>query len=120
MTVQTEGTGGGAGTGGGVSFGDADTGRRGRLWHGRVGAPPPGPIRSAHRLTALNRAPGDPGLPTPVRTLTYSVQMITGILLAGAGTHFFAERRAERAAGSGSGAETGVGTGAESGAVRCD
>ncbi len=66
-------------------------------------------------LTALNRAPGDPGLPTPVTALTYSVQMITGILVAGAGARFVAERRAEHTAGSASGAGTGVG----SGAVRC-
>ncbi|MFG2288003.1 hypothetical protein ACGFOU_18315 [Streptomyces sp. NPDC048595] len=64
--------------------------------------------------TALNRAPGGPGLPTPVRALTYSVQMITGILAAGAGAHLFAERRAAHTAGSASGA------GAGSGAVRCD
>ncbi|MFI9049925.1 hypothetical protein [Streptomyces sp. NPDC053427] len=46
-------------------------------------------------LTTLNCTAGDPKLPTPPMNLTYAVQMITGILVAAAGAHFFAERRAE-------------------------
>ncbi|MFJ9418528.1 hypothetical protein ACIRPT_30885 [Streptomyces sp. NPDC101227] len=49
-------------------------------------------------LTTLNCAAGDPKLPTPPMNLTYCVQMITGILVAAAGAHFFAERQAGREA----------------------
>lgn len=47
-------------------------------------------------LGTLSLDPGDPRLPAPLMTLTYSVHMIAGIAVATAGAHFFAEREAAR------------------------
>ncbi|AJT63064.3 hypothetical protein T261_1378 [Streptomyces lydicus] len=47
-------------------------------------------------LTTLTAPAGDPHLPAPLMSLTYSVQMIVGVLVAAAGAHFFAERDAAR------------------------
>ncbi|GAU71246.1 hypothetical protein SSP35_31_00110 [Streptomyces sp. NBRC 110611] len=49
-------------------------------------------------LTTLPVPAGDPRLPAPLMSLTYSVQMITGIVVATAGAHFFAERETQHRA----------------------
>ncbi|MCZ1010594.1 hypothetical protein O1L68_31960 [Streptomyces lydicus] len=47
-------------------------------------------------LTTLTATASDPKLPAPLMSLTYSVQMIVGTMVAVAGSHFFAERAAVR------------------------
>ncbi|MEV0372723.1 hypothetical protein AB0I10_23330 [Streptomyces sp. NPDC050636] len=47
-------------------------------------------------FTTLSARAGDPMLPSPLLSVTYSVQMIVGMLVAVAGAHFFAEREAAR------------------------
>ncbi|MFF4948385.1 hypothetical protein [Streptomyces chattanoogensis] len=47
-------------------------------------------------LTTLSAPAGSPRLPAPLMSLTYSVQMIVGVVVATAGAHFFAERDAAR------------------------
>ncbi|KIZ19527.1 hypothetical protein [Streptomyces natalensis] len=49
-------------------------------------------------LVTLGLAPGDPKLPAPLMSLTYSVQMIAGLMVAVAGAHFFTERESEAGA----------------------
>ncbi|MEU9115710.1 hypothetical protein AB0D04_28985 [Streptomyces sp. NPDC048483] len=47
-------------------------------------------------LTTLSAPAGDPKLPTPLMSPTFSVQMIVGMLVAATGARFFAERDAAR------------------------